>query len=303
VDGAWFSFEIAIGALNDQIPGPADLRSLVSTSTQISVDGNPAVQTADPNTVTYGVQTDWPGEAHVQILVVRHTQSRSMTGSIEERGGQWFWVGGGQEIALSPADPCVTRIWPGGHSMSDHDYDEYCKTRILEPPVPPGVVGTVDFAYDLQSGTAGEIRGDVVVVRPLTPLTPPFPARANAFHVHKDLSLNGEFDLSFSVRALTERGFAKDIRPLFRDMDIESMKHNSGPESGTGLPAGFDLSSYDTVKAYASQIFPLVSVQGSRTIMPCDWQTAPWARPGWAAGWPEGRILVFRQWMDQGMPP
>jgi hypothetical protein len=300
VEGARFSFEVIIGALSDEIPAPADLRSLVSTSTEISVDGNPADHTADPSTVTYEVQTDWPGQVRVEILVVRHTESRSVIGSIEEREGQWYWVGGGQQIALSPDDPCVSRIWPGDRPMSDHDFDVYCKTRIVEPPVPPGVVCTIEFAYDLVSGRAGAIRGDVTVV-PATPA--PFRPRENAVHVRKDLSPNGKIDLSFSVRSLTARGFGKDIRPLFRDVDIQSMKHNSGPDSGTGLPAGFDLSSYDTVKAYASMIYPLVSVQGSRTIMPCDWQTAPWARPGWAAGWPEGRILVFQQWMDQGMPP
>ena len=300
MDGPWFSFEIAIETLNDHIPGPTELRSLVSTSTQISAGGNPAARTDDPNIVRCGVQTDWPGHVRVQMLVVRRTQHRSVTGSIVERQGHWYWVGGGQEIALGPDDPCVTRVWPGGREMSDRDFDVFCRTRILEPPVPAGVVATVDFLYDLVSGKVSRIGGDVTVVRPIRP---PLHPRENAFQVRRDLPPNGKIDLSFSVRALTARGFAKDIRPLFRDVDIDSMKHNSGPDSTTSLPAGFDLSSYACVKAFASKIYPLVSEQGSRSIMPCDWQSAPWYRPGWGRGWPEGRILVFRQWMDQGMPP
>ena len=74
--------------------------------------------------------------------------------------------------------------------------------------------------------------------------------------MRRDLSPNGEFFLDFSVKALVTRSFATDVRPLFRDSDIEAMKHASGPDSGTGLPAGFDLSSYDTVKAYASRDLP-----------------------------------------------
>jgi hypothetical protein len=184
--------------------------------------------------------------------------------------------------------------------MSDQEYANFCTTRIFEPPVPPGIVGTIDFAYDLASEKTGEVRGDVAIVKPL----PHEPDRSdNEIHVWRDLSPNGEFFLNFSVKALATRGFASDIRPLFRDSDIEAMKHASGPDSGTGLPAGFDLSSYDTVKTYAPQIFPLVSEPGSRTIMPCDWQTAPWARPGWGSGWSEGRILAFQQWMDQGTQP
>jgi hypothetical protein len=184
--------------------------------------------------------------------------------------------------------------------MSDHEYTTFCTTRIFEPPVPPGVVGTIEFAYDLASEKVGKIRGDIALVKPL----PRPPARSdNEFRVWRDLSPNGEFFLNFGVKALVTRSFATDIRPLFRDSDIAAMKHASGPDSGTGLPAGFDLSSYDNVKAYATQIFPLVSEPGSRTIMPCDWQTAPWARPGWGSGWSEGRVLVFKQWMDQGMPP
>lgn len=300
MDSARFAFELTIVALDDQVPGPAELRSLVSTSAQVSVEGNPASPTADSRPVTHTVFTDWPGPVPVQILIVRHTHSRSETGSIVERQGHWFWVGGGQEIALQPNDPCVTRVLPGGHPMSDREFAEFCQTRILEPPVAPGVVGTIDFRYDLATGKAGDLRGDVTVVRPITP---PLHPTENEFQVHKSLSPYGAFDVTFRVGALNTRGFAADIRPLFRDVDIESMQLNSGPNSGTDLPAGFDLSSYETVKAYAARIFPLVSVQGSRTAMPCDWRMAPWARPGWAAGWPEGRILVFKQWMDQGMPP
>jgi hypothetical protein len=68
--------------------------------------------------------------------------------------------------------------------------------------------------------------------------------------------------------------FAQDIRPLFRDKDVQSMAR------------AFDLSSYDDVKAHADRIFARVS-QGS---MPCD------------GAWPQENKDLFRQWMDQDYP-
>jgi len=71
--------------------------------------------------------------------------------------------------------------------------------------------------------------------------------------------------------------FGKDIRPLFRDeLDVEAMK-----------PFGLDLSSYDDVRSQAGNILARIE-DGS---MPCD------------EVWPEERIGLFRQWMDEGMAP
>jgi hypothetical protein len=71
--------------------------------------------------------------------------------------------------------------------------------------------------------------------------------------------------------------FAKDIRPLFRDTpDVDTMK---------GF--GFDLSSYSDVKAKAAEIYATLA-DGS---MPCD------------GPWPNERIALFKQWMDEGMAP
>jgi len=69
--------------------------------------------------------------------------------------------------------------------------------------------------------------------------------------------------------------FAKDIRPLFRDEpDVVMMKR-----------MGLDLSSYDDVKAMASQILARLE-DGS---MPCD------------GAWPEVQLTLFKRWMDEGM--
>ncbi len=68
--------------------------------------------------------------------------------------------------------------------------------------------------------------------------------------------------------------FARDIRPLFRDTDIQEMQF------------AFDLSQYEDVKANADGIYDRLA-EGS---MPCD------------AAWPDDRIALFRQWMDQGYP-
>ena len=69
-------------------------------------------------------------------------------------------------------------------------------------------------------------------------------------------------------------GFSQDIRPLFRDRDIQRMKFV------------FDLSQYEDVKGHAAAIAERLS-DGS---MPCD------------GAWPDDRVALFRQWMDEGFP-
>ena len=72
-------------------------------------------------------------------------------------------------------------------------------------------------------------------------------------------------------------GFAKDIRPLFRDdPDVSAMKE-----------FGLDLSSYTDVKAQAESIH--AALKGG--TMPCD------------GAWPEDQISLFKRWMDEGMAP
>ena len=71
-----------------------------------------------------------------------------------------------------------------------------------------------------------------------------------------------------------EVGFEKDIRPLFREKDVQSMS------------AKFDLSSYDDVKASAAPI--LAAVAGGS--LPCD------------GAWPPDRVALFREWVDAGCP-
>lgn len=71
--------------------------------------------------------------------------------------------------------------------------------------------------------------------------------------------------------------YAKDIRPLFREMDIEEMIVN-GP---------FDLSKYEDVKKHAQSIFQRLS-DGD---MPCD------------TSWSAANVQKFKEWMDGGMSP
>jgi len=71
--------------------------------------------------------------------------------------------------------------------------------------------------------------------------------------------------------------FAADIRPLFRDSpDVDSMQ-----------AYGLDLSSYEEVKARASEIY----TQLESGNMPCDER------------WPAERLALFKRWMDEGMAP
>jgi hypothetical protein len=71
--------------------------------------------------------------------------------------------------------------------------------------------------------------------------------------------------------------FAADIRPLFRDGDIECME-----------PAGVLLSdaAWMSVPANAQQVLHAVS----SGTMPPD------------APWPKERVALFQQWIDAGYP-
>jgi hypothetical protein len=68
--------------------------------------------------------------------------------------------------------------------------------------------------------------------------------------------------------------FERDIRPLFRDGDIDAMSW------------AFDLASYEDVRANAEEIHERLA-DGS---MPCD-------RP-----WPSEDVGRFRSWIDAGSP-
>ena len=68
--------------------------------------------------------------------------------------------------------------------------------------------------------------------------------------------------------------FARDIQPLFRESDRESMDF------------AFDLWDYQDVRKYAHDILERLE-EGS---MPCDGE------------WPEEQIAQFRQWVEAGMP-
>jgi uncharacterized membrane protein len=74
-------------------------------------------------------------------------------------------------------------------------------------------------------------------------------------------------------------GFAKDIRPLFTDLDVAHMK-----------PAGIDLSSRDDVAAHADAIYRTVST-GS---MPPKNSGEP--------RWTSEMCALFKRWQDQGCP-
>jgi hypothetical protein len=70
-------------------------------------------------------------------------------------------------------------------------------------------------------------------------------------------------------------GFEREIRPLFRDEDVDSMSF------------AFDLRSYEDVSANAEEIYERLE-DGS---MPCD------------TAWPAEQIERFRAWIDAGKTP
>ncbi len=73
---------------------------------------------------------------------------------------------------------------------------------------------------------------------------------------------------------MSDLSFERDILPLFREEDIDSMSF------------AFDLSSYEDVSQNAEEIHSRLA-EGT---MPCD------------GPWPEENVERFRQWIDAGMP-
>ena len=71
--------------------------------------------------------------------------------------------------------------------------------------------------------------------------------------------------------------FEQDIRPMFREEDIQEMKDN----------ADFDLSKFEDVRARAADIYDRLT-DGS---MPSD------------GAWSDGQLARFKQWMEDGMQP
>jgi len=82
--------------------------------------------------------------------------------------------------------------------------------------------------------------------------------------------------------AVAFKSFATDIRPLFRDLDIQAMR---------GADVHLDLASYEQVKQVALQIYQSLTYLSPVSRMPCDGK--------WPAAW----IARFKDWMDNGMLP
>ncbi|HTV92390.1 MAG TPA: hypothetical protein VMG98_06710 [Verrucomicrobiae bacterium] len=74
--------------------------------------------------------------------------------------------------------------------------------------------------------------------------------------------------------------FAKDIRPMFTDMDVAHMK-----------PAGIDLSDVASVKAHADAIYRTVSAGAMPP--PSSGETR----------WSAQMCETFKQWQLAGCPP
>jgi hypothetical protein len=77
--------------------------------------------------------------------------------------------------------------------------------------------------------------------------------------------------------------FQKDIRPLFTERDIQGMKK------------GFDLASYDEVKAHAAAIYDRIRGIGGALMPPPP--------PRGEGPRPHARIELFAKWIADGCPP
>jgi hypothetical protein len=77
--------------------------------------------------------------------------------------------------------------------------------------------------------------------------------------------------------------FQKDIRPLFTERDI------------CGMIKGFNLASYDEVKAHAAAIYDRIRGIGGAVMPPPP--------PKGEGPWAQTRIELFAKWMADGCPP
>lgn len=74
--------------------------------------------------------------------------------------------------------------------------------------------------------------------------------------------------------ATVESSYERDVKPLFRETDRESMRES------------FDLWSYEDVRTNAQAILGVLE-EGR---MPCD------------GAWPEDQVETFRRWVQSGTP-
>jgi hypothetical protein len=77
--------------------------------------------------------------------------------------------------------------------------------------------------------------------------------------------------------------FQADIRPLFTQRDIDGMKK------------GFNLASYDEVKAHAAAIYDRIRGIGGALMPPPP--------PRGEGPWPQSNIELFAKWMADGYQP
>ena len=77
--------------------------------------------------------------------------------------------------------------------------------------------------------------------------------------------------------------YARDIYPLFTDLDVDKMKWK------------FDLRSYEAVKARAARIQDRIQGIGGPVMPPPP--------PRGEGPWPQARIDLFKQWVRDGCPP
>jgi hypothetical protein len=77
--------------------------------------------------------------------------------------------------------------------------------------------------------------------------------------------------------------YAKDIKPLFRGIDVNHM-----------AAQGLDLNSYDDVKSNAQEIYTRLTTTNPQRLMPPASSGGPWSAD---------KIAKFKQWMDDGYQP
>jgi nucleotide-binding universal stress UspA family protein len=225
---------------------------------------------SDPNIYCAGDIAAWPDPTFGERLRVEHWDVARRQG---RRAGQNM---AGEEEAYAALPYFYSDVF-------DLDFEVWGNLTSWDHTVVRGSLEERSVAYYYFQG--GRLVGVFAMGRPSSersPMQDLVKARP-AYEDVADALGNEEIELEIllggaeaeEVEEGPELGFEEDIRPLFREKDVEEMKDISN----------LDLSDYEDVRANAEAIHSYVA-DGS---MPCD------------GPWPDEQVEKFKRWMDQGM--
>lgn len=231
------------------------------------------LRTSDPNIYAAGDIAAWPDPTFDERLRVEHWDVARRQG---RRAGRNM---AGEEQAYTALPYFFSDLF-------DLSFEVWGNLSSWDDTVIRGSLGEGSFAlyYFDEGQLVGVLSMDPASTErgPMQGLVKAGPAYDEVAHMLRDESVDLETLVAGEEAAGEEPAgpaarFEEDIRPLFREKDIEEMKDISG----------FDLSEYEDVRDNAEAIYARLD-DGT---MPCD------------GPWPGEKVEIFRRWIDQGQKP